>query len=123
MANCAGRECPAPPFGGGEVTVITGNQDDVCEMMSAADAEDRCTLCSDKLTVPYMSWLCSSGTTENGQLFICGECCQWIKRGFTRDLQGVVNARALSRMGFNNRRAQKAAITGSFLFSRTNNEQ
>jgi hypothetical protein len=104
-----------------EVTIITGNQDNVCEMMSAADAEDRCGICGGALTVPYMAWMCHG--TERGWLFFCGQCCEWIKRGFALDLQGTVNIRALRRMGFNNRRAQKAAIASGFLFSGTNSKQ
>ena len=99
------------------MTVITGSREDY-QIPYTAEPKDRCTMCDDHLTLPYMAWRAS-----HRMLFICGQCCEWIKHGFTSDLQGVVTARALFRMGFREG-AQRAAVSGGLLYTTgTDNKQ
>jgi hypothetical protein len=77
----------------------------------------RCTACDGPLAVPYMVWMCA-----NIDVFICAPCCQVHKGDLARDLQGVATARELRRMGFFEG-AKRAAVSGGFLMSGTDNKQ
>jgi hypothetical protein len=101
------------------MTVILG-RGDIVEQMSAADKGNACTFCDKPLTIPYMSWLCSSETIKT--LFICGQCCEWIARGFSLDLRNAATALKLKRMGFHEG-MKKAAISGGFLYTSGANDK
>jgi hypothetical protein len=58
---------------------------------SARKPDTKCTVCEEKLRVPFVEWL-------GAELFIWGNCCRKIKNGLMADMvhaAGIVELRAL----------------------------
>jgi hypothetical protein len=82
----------------------------------SARKSDRCCHCGKSLTFPYMAWDGWQTGDEYSRIYICGQCCEWIARGFSADLRNIVKVRALQRMGFYEG-SKQAAVSGGFLYT------
>jgi formate dehydrogenase maturation protein FdhE len=83
----------------------------------------KCSHCEKPLTLPYMAWdsFCVGPEEEAFTLFLCGKCCEWIKRGFCADLQRIAAMMAAIRLGFEV--PNVGAISGGFLYTGTTEKQ
>jgi hypothetical protein len=46
----------------------------------------RCSICDERLEVPFLYWQCSGG----GELYFCAECCRQCRRGLTADMTRTI---------------------------------
>jgi len=103
--------------------MIIWNQDDPY----GPCGEDRCTMCRGRLRAPLVVWhpSCRGEDEDNYQgygRFICGECCGDMCQGLSIDMKRIVTAKKVERLGFRHA-AKRAAVSGGFLMSGTDNKQ
>jgi|SRR5215472_13900285 len=96
------------------MAVILGDGSAV-ERMEAAPPGRRCSLCSSRLTPPYVAWHWGKS------LFFCGHC-SWIEGGLSRDFQEVKARRAMQDMGFDGL-SRQCKIRGKLLYTTENNNE
>jgi hypothetical protein len=83
------------------MTILRGNQP---WYYPTPGKNDCCALCRGPLYYPFLQWTSTDRSVtdyhEVRENFICKECCEEIRSGFTRDLKEMHNLKQLQRLGF-----------------------
>jgi hypothetical protein len=63
------------------------------ELGSLYGLEEKCSLCDNELTLPYMDW-----QGKKKWMFLCVSCCSDLKEGFIADLIHITAIRELQKI-------------------------